>query len=125
MSTTKKTKTEAAKITDNVFEKLNAENIEKTARQIWLAGLGAYGRSSDEVKNLSSKLSDESQKLFDELVVRGEKLQTEIDEKIHDGKGEFESQMEKLKEFAPTTSTTEIKEQLERINKKLDAMKKK
>ncbi|MCC2616251.1 phasin family protein [Aestuariibacter halophilus] len=55
---------------------------EDFARKIWLAGLGAYGKSFDEAQGRYEKLSAEATKLFDELVVKGEKLETEAKDKI-------------------------------------------
>ncbi len=55
---------------------------EDFARKIWLAGLGAYGKSFDEAQGQYEKLSAEASKLFDELVVKGETLESEAKAKI-------------------------------------------
>lgn len=52
-------------------------DAEEFARKIWLAGLGAYGKSIDEVQSNYEKMNAEATKLFDELVVKGESLETE------------------------------------------------
>ena len=52
-------------------------SAEEMARKIWLAGLGAYGKGYEEVKGRIESLSTDSNKLFDELVVKGEKLEVE------------------------------------------------
>ena len=59
-----------------------AEIKESLAKKIWLAGLGAYGLSLDGVHNRYEKLSEESQKVFDDLVAKGEVLQNETADKI-------------------------------------------
>jgi hypothetical protein len=47
---------------------------EEMARKVWLAGLGAYGKGYEEVKGRFESLSTDSNKLFDELVVKGENI---------------------------------------------------
>ncbi|WP_299014008.1 phasin family protein [uncultured Photobacterium sp.] len=61
--------------------KLNAKDIikEKNLYNIWLAGLGAYAKSSEEV----NQLSDKSKSLFDELVERGRAVESSTKERLH------------------------------------------
>lgn len=70
-----------------------------TAKSIWLAGLGAYGKAFDEAVSQYGKVSKETTKLFDELVEKGRKLDTESYSKLNEAK-------------AKTTATIE-----DRINK--------
>ena len=58
--------------TDTIKGKIN--EAEEMARKIWLAGLGAYGKSVEEAQGRYEKLSEEANKMFDELVTKGEKL---------------------------------------------------
>ena len=67
---------------DMIKEK--AASAEEMARKVWLAGLGAYGKGYEEVKGRFETLSTDSNKLFDELVVKGEKLETEGKDKVKD-----------------------------------------
>ena len=79
------TKTDEVKavVTSNLDKiKETANSAEEMARKIWLAGLGAYGKGYEEVKGRIESLSTESNKLFDELVVKGEKLETEGKDKV-------------------------------------------
>ncbi|MFC1503126.1 phasin family protein [Pseudomonadota bacterium] len=46
---------------------------------IWLAGLGAYAKSADEVNQLSGK----GKSLFDELVERGHAVESKTKERVH------------------------------------------
>lgn len=46
---------------------------------IWLAGLGAYTKSADEVNQLSGK----GKSLFDELVERGRVVESKTKERVH------------------------------------------
>lgn len=62
--------------------KETATSAEEMARKIWLAGLGAYGKGYEEVKGRIESLSTDSNKLFDDLVVKGEKLETEGKDKV-------------------------------------------
>lgn len=62
--------------------KSKVNEAEEFARKIWLAGLGAYGKSIDEAQGRYEKLSSETTKVFDELVVKGEKLEAETKDKL-------------------------------------------
>jgi hypothetical protein len=62
--------------------KETASTAEEMARKIWLAGLGAYGQGYEEAKGRIESLSTDSSKFFDELVVKGEKLETEGKDKV-------------------------------------------
>lgn len=57
-------------------------DAEDFARKIWLAGLGAYGKSIDEVQGQYEKLNAEAGKVFDDLVVKGEQLEGEAKGKL-------------------------------------------
>lgn len=46
---------------------------------IWLAGLGAYAKSGDEVSQLTSK----GRNLFEELIERGREVEAQTQEKVH------------------------------------------
>jgi polyhydroxyalkanoate synthesis regulator phasin len=89
---------------DMIKEK--AATAEDMARKVWLAGLGAYGKGYEEVKGRFESLSTDSNKLFDELVVKGEKLETE-------GKGRVEEVKTKV------ASKTELEARIETVRTKL------
>jgi polyhydroxyalkanoate synthesis regulator phasin len=55
---------------------------EEFARKIWLAGLGAYGKSFDEAQGQYEKISAEAAKVFEELVAKGSSLETEAKDKF-------------------------------------------
>ena len=72
---------------------------EDFARKIWLAGLGAYGKSYEEVQERVENIN--VSKVFEDLVAKGEKLETEAKDKIKektdfDVKGRVEEVREKL-----------------------------
>ena len=47
-----------------------------TVRKIWLAGIGAYGRAVTEAKGAVDSLAGKGSEVFDELVQKGEILET-------------------------------------------------
>jgi polyhydroxyalkanoate synthesis regulator phasin len=90
--------------------KETASSAEEMARKIWLAGLGAYGKGYEEVKGRIESLSTESNKLFDELVVKGEKLETEGKDKVTQVKDDV-------------LAKTEIEARIETVRTKLGLVK--
>lgn len=63
---------------------------EEVAKQVWFAGLGAYGLSFDELKSNYAKVNEQSQKLFKELVSRGERLQGDAESAIKEQRESIE-----------------------------------
>ena len=62
--------------------KSKVSQAEDFARKIWLAGLGAYAKSYDEVQGKAGELSAEAGKVFDELVAKGETVESETKDKF-------------------------------------------
>lgn len=58
------------------------ETVEQVARKIWLAGLGAYGKGFEEIQHQYDKLNDRTNRYFEELVVKGEKLESDTKKKL-------------------------------------------
>ena len=52
-----------------------------TARKIWLAGIGAYGRAFSEAQETVAKLTGESARVFDDLVAKGEAIEKKVEER--------------------------------------------
>lgn len=102
----------------------SAEKIETLAKKIWLAGLGAYGQSLDNVQTGYDKLSEESLKVFEELVQKGEALQSEatneVKDKVKEGKSRIEARAEELKSKLSLTSGFNSK--LDNLSKKIDQL---
>lgn len=65
----------------------------ETARKIWLAGIGAYGRAFTEVQEGLSKATKGTSKVFDDLVQKGEVLETVVS---HKGKEAFDKVSDKV-----------------------------
>jgi polyhydroxyalkanoate synthesis regulator phasin len=104
-------------------------SAEEMARKIWLAGLGAYGKGYEEVKGRIESLSTDSNKLFDELVVKGEKLETEGKDKVKQvkddvlAKTELESRIETVRSklgFSKAADNNDTK--IEDLSSKIDAL---
>jgi polyhydroxyalkanoate synthesis regulator phasin len=109
--------------------KETATTAEEMARKIWLAGLGAYGKGYEEVKGRIESLSTDSNKLFDELVVKGEKLEGEGKDKVKQvkddvlAKTELESRIETVRsKFSFTKTETENDTKIEELSSKIDAL---
>jgi polyhydroxyalkanoate synthesis regulator phasin len=110
---------------DMIKEK--AANAEDMARKVWLAGLGAYGKGYEEVKGRFEALSTDSNKLFDELVIKGEKLETEGKDKVKEVKTkvaaqtEIETRIETVRNKLGLNNTDSDKK-IEELSDKIDAL---
>jgi polyhydroxyalkanoate synthesis regulator phasin len=110
---------------DMIKEK--AATAEDMARKVWLAGLGAYGKGYEEVKGRFETLSTDSNKLFDELVVKGEKLETEGKGRVEEVKTKVVSktELEARIETVRTTlgfNNTDSDKKIEELSDKIDAL---
>ena len=74
------------------------DKTEELARKIWLAGLGAYGQSLDNVQDGYEKMNDQTRKIFDELVNRGENIESEAKGKLSEAKRKLDQTGDKLKD---------------------------
>ena len=118
-----------------------AEKASDLAKNIWLAGLGAYGKAIDEaqeqydkvsgkvtekVETAKNSTSEESTKLFDELVAKGKKLEGETSEKFDEVKEKTASNLEeRLAQVKSSLSfasrgDNNVEAQLDDLSKKLD-----
>ena len=72
--------------------------VTESAREVWLAGLGAFKLAQEE----SGKVLEQGSKLFDRLVQEGGKLENQtrgdIEGAVSDMRGEFESRMSGVKQ---------------------------
>ena len=55
-----------------------SDKASEIAKNIWLAGLGAYGKAFDEAQDRLDKASKEPPRLFKDLVKKGEELEDEV-----------------------------------------------
>jgi polyhydroxyalkanoate synthesis regulator phasin len=72
---------------DMIKEK--ATVAQETARKVYLAGLGAYSKGFEETKGRFESLGTDSNKMFADLVKKGESLETE-------GKSKFDEVKSKV-----------------------------
>ncbi len=56
----------------------------ETARRIWLAGIGAYGRAFSEAQEAIKDMIGETSRVFDELVQKGEVIEMTVEAKRKD-----------------------------------------
>jgi hypothetical protein len=100
---------------------------EEMARKIWLAGLGADGKGFEEAKSRIEMLNAESNKMFADLVVKGEKLEAEgkgkfveVKDKVS-AKADVETRVEAVRsKLGLNSSDADIK--IEELNAKIDAL---
>ncbi|MFT6350452.1 MAG: polyhydroxyalkanoate synthesis regulator phasin [Psychromonas sp.] len=125
MSNIDKIKETAANAEDKIKE--TASTAEDMARKVWLAGLGAYGKGYEEIKGRIEALSTDSNKLFDELVVKGQKLETESKGKFKEVKDEVVAKTEI--DFRIETVRTKLglnntdnEQKIEELSSKIDAL---
>ncbi len=76
-----------------------------TARKIWLAGIGAYGRAFTEAQEQVAKLTGESARVFDDLVAKGEEIERKVEEgrrkmgeRLGPGGAGFEERIRRMRE---------------------------
>ena len=120
-----------------------AEKASDLAKNIWLAGLGAYGKALDEaqdqyekvtgkvneqVEKVKTQTSEDTSRLFDELVAKGKKLEDETQGRLSDVKDKASSNLEdrlsQVKQGLTFTSNkgADLDEKLDAISSKLDLL---
>jgi poly(hydroxyalkanoate) granule-associated protein len=98
------------------------DSAEEVARKIWLAGLGAYSKSFEEMQNQYEKINNETTRLFDELVAKGANLEASTKETLKE-KTAVEKRVEDVrKKLGLDSSKTESK--IDELSKKVDALTK-
>ena len=102
------------------------------AKSIWLAGLGAYGRAFDEAVSQYDKVSKESTKLFDELVEKGRKLDTQSHGKLAEAKSKTTATIEdRISKVRDSVNLSNLKmggtdaAKIDALNDKVDALSEK
>ena len=84
---------------------LNTDKAEELAKNVWLAGLGAYSRTFNEIAERRDDIQDrvdainsEGQKVFEDLVVRGQELQEDAEKVLEQGRETLEGRVEEFKQ---------------------------
>lgn len=116
---------------------INTDKAEALAKNIWLAGLGAYSRTfeelSERVDDLQERyesINSEGQKVFEELVERGGGVQGELEKAMKKGRDSLEDRVEDFKKrFGGGLSTfvdipAKLRDAAEKIEELGDKLKK-
>ncbi len=104
-----------------------ASQAEVMTRKVFLAGTGAYGKSFESSKNRFESLTTESNKMFTDLVARGEKLETEGKSKFAEvqtkisAKADLNKRVEVLRSKF-SLNPTDADEKIEALNAKIDLL---
>lgn len=118
--------------TINVQEKATeiAKNTSDVAKNIWLAGLGAYGKALDGASERYDNISKESTRMFDDLVAKGKNIEDETQGKISDAKAKSTSSLDErivkvrqnlgFGEFSKEAKIEELSAQVADLSEKLD-----
>lgn len=101
---------------------------ENVAKSIWLAGLGAYGRVLDDAQERYREVASKPSKLFEELVAKGSRLDSQTRSKITEAREESVHQIEeriaRVKDslsFSPLFSGKTSQEQ-QTLHDKIDSL---
>lgn len=112
------------------------DNAQDIAKKTYLAGLGAFGRSFDEIKSRYSKTSEtvqaryekitvDGQELVKELVDRGEKVQDEAGDLLKERRASVEEQIEVAKKrLGGLVSIVDVPARLQDVSDKLESLSK-
>ncbi len=106
---------EKSKVTDKAGE---------IAKNIWLAGVGAYGRAVDEAQDSIKKATPQPPKLFRDLVKAGAQLEEEATEARAAAKSSVEERIARVRENFHMQRPARI-EDLESLHKKVDKLTRK
>ena len=96
------------------------ENFEKMGRQAWLAGLGAYGTGWKYAVNKLDQAYVETNSLVNELISRGETIQSELQGKLA-ANDLFDEKITALKSKLGLGEPTE-EERIAELSAKVDAL---
>jgi len=98
------------------------ESGETVARKIWLAGLGAYGKSVEDAHDQIDKASQEASKFFHDLVSKGQSIEDHsreaLKERISEAKGRFSEARERISEAAGSNTRT-VEEMIGRVRERM------
>ena len=98
------------------------ESGETVARKIWLAGLGAYGKSVEDAHGQIDKASQEASKFFHDLVSKGQSIEDHsreaLKERISEAKGMISEARERISEAADS-NTRSVEEMIGRVRERM------
>ncbi len=95
----------------------NKRTNTETARRIWLAGIGAYGRAFAEAQEALKEVTDKGGDIFDDLVQKGEMIEKVVEYK---GKEMLEKTREKTRDFGDIdVPSLDIDDRIKRMRSRL------
>ena len=104
-----------SKVTDKASE---------IAKNIWLAGVGAYGKAVDEAQDSLKKATPQPPKLFRELVKAGTELEEEAREARAAAKSSVEERIARVRENFHMQRPARV-EDIESLHRKVDKLTRK
>jgi len=115
----------------NNLSGLSGDKAEAMAKNIWLAGLGAYSKTYEEISDRYDDVQDkyeeinaEGQKLFGDLVGRGQLVQDQLETKVGKGRKSLEDRVDEIKSRfgGGLSSYIDLPERLSRAAEKIEAV---
>ena len=105
-----------------------SDKASEIAKNIWLAGLGAYGKAVDDAQDRLERVTRQPPRLFRDLVKKGEALEEEVRESLSNARDasreSVEERIRRVRENFRFSAETHG-EDLAAIHDKLDALTKK
>jgi hypothetical protein len=111
-----------------------SDKASEIAKNIWLAGLGAYGKAFDEAHDRLDKVSKEPERLFRDLVDKGTRLEDEVKDSLSSirksSASSVEERIKKVREnfnlnlVSRGDELIEINAKLDKLTRKVDALAK-
>jgi len=107
-----------------------SQKTSETARRIWLAGVGAYGRAFTEAQEAFKEVTGRSSEVFDDLVQKGEMIEMGLNKKSKDwveksGLGDFDLEDRISKMRSRLRRSDDAADDLEHMESRLDALESK
>jgi flagellin-like hook-associated protein FlgL len=109
--------------------KQQATTAQETARKVFLAGVGAYGKGFEQAKGRLETLSSDSNHMFAELVQKGESLETEGKSKFVEAKNKVSAKADFNNRMLTFRAKLGLEQneadlKIEELNAKIDALTK-
>ena len=101
-----------------------SDKASEIAKNIWLAGLGAYGKAFDDAQDRLDKATREPPRLFKELVEKGSRIEDEVRDSLSNiRKSGADSVEERISRVRETFNfNLNRSQELDEVNRKLDAL---
>ena len=108
-----------------------SDKASEIAKNIWLAGLGAYGKAFDDAQGRLDKATREPPRLFKELVEKGSQIEDEVRDSLSNirktSADSVEERISKVRESFKVNLTrgqelAEVHQKLDELSAKVDAL---